>query len=48
MRSSEVSSVAEGSKPASGRTGCGQFPEVPEERGIAVEQFLAKRPELVP
>ncbi|MDI5910748.1 MULTISPECIES: hypothetical protein [Streptomyces] len=39
---------AEGPKPASGRTGCGQFPEVPEERRIAVEQFLAERPELVP
>ncbi|MYS92281.1 MULTISPECIES: hypothetical protein [Streptomyces] len=25
-----------------------QFPEIPEERQIAVERFLAKRPELVP
>jgi hypothetical protein len=39
---------AEGPKSAADRTGCGQFPEVPEERRIAVEQFLAKRPELVP
>ncbi|MFI8076252.1 hypothetical protein ACIF85_47270 [Streptomyces sp. NPDC086033] len=39
---------AEGPEPASGRTVYGQFPGVPEERRIAVEQFLAKRPELVP
>lgn len=39
---------ADGVEPARDRTVCGQFPEIPEDRRIAVEQFLAKRPELVP
>lgn len=39
---------ADGPEPARGRTVCGQFPEIPEDRRIAVERFLAKRPELVP
>ncbi|MFF4502695.1 hypothetical protein [Streptomyces sp. NPDC001401] len=39
---------AEGPEPASDRSVGGQFAEVPEERRIAVERFLAKRPELVP
>ena len=39
---------ADGLESASDRTVCGQFPEIPEDRRIAVERFLAKRPELVP
>jgi hypothetical protein len=39
---------ADGPEPPSDRTLCGQFPEIPEERRIAVERFLATRPELVP
>ncbi|WP_406436966.1 hypothetical protein OHB14_60645 [Streptomyces sp. NBC_01613] len=39
---------ADGPEPAFDRTLCGQFPEIPEERRIAVERFLTKRPELVP
>ena len=39
---------AEGPEPASGRSVCGEFPGVSEERRIALERFLAKRPELVP
>jgi hypothetical protein len=35
-------------EPASDRPVCDQFPEIPEERRIAVERFLTKRPELVP
>ncbi|MGW1746982.1 hypothetical protein ACWCRD_15515 [Streptomyces sp. NPDC002092] len=38
---------AEGPEAASGRSARGQFPEVPEERRIALERFLARRPELV-
>ncbi|MFC4470626.1 hypothetical protein ACFPH6_40075 [Streptomyces xiangluensis] len=39
---------ADGLESASNRTVCGQFPEITEDRRIAVERFLAKRPELVP
>ena len=37
----------EDAESASDRSVCGQFPGVPEERRIALERFLAKRPELV-
>ncbi|MER6162834.1 hypothetical protein ABT147_46455 [Streptomyces sp. NPDC001868] len=39
---------ADGLESASNRTVCGQFPELPQDRRIEVERFLAKRPELVP
>ena len=39
---------ADGVESAWDRTVCGQFPEIPEDRRIAVERFLARRPELVP
>ncbi|GAA3834177.1 hypothetical protein GCM10022403_078810 [Streptomyces coacervatus] len=39
---------ADGLEAAAARTVFGPFPEIPEDRRIAVERFLAKRPELVP
>ncbi|WP_330262280.1 hypothetical protein [Streptomyces griseorubiginosus] len=39
---------ADGVESTRDRSVRGQFPEIPEHRRIAVERFLAERPELVP